>query len=162
MVNLVAGVGCGHLYNLALKSSPWSWLPYALAFGTLPPVITLAGIPPRWPRAWMLLAAAALGVAAHFLNTLPDFDDDDATGVRGLPHRLGSSRSRLIATGLLVLASVAAALGPAGMPVGWAWGALAVVGALATVALLGRGKAPFYAAVAIALTDVVLLAVAAS
>lgn len=160
--HLALGVAFGHLYNLYLKATIWSWLPYGVAFGSLPAVVSLADSPAQWPPAWMVGTAAALGIAAHFLNTLPDFDDDAATGVRGLPHRLGAARSRLIATVLLVLASAVAVLGPAGAPATWAWAALAVVVALAAVALLGRGKTPFYAALTIALVDVALLAVVAA
>src|SRR4051794_27946480 len=54
LVHLGLGVASGHLYNLVLKRSVWSWLPYAVAFGTLPAVVTLADVPPRWPPAWML------------------------------------------------------------------------------------------------------------
>ncbi|MFC5729839.1 MULTISPECIES: UbiA family prenyltransferase [Nocardioides] len=159
--HLGLGVALGHLYNLYFKATSWSWLPYAVAFGSLPAVVSLAGSPPEWPPAWMIGTAATLGVAAHFLNTLPDFDDDAATGVHGLPHRIGAGGSRLLATGLLVAATAVAVLGPAGAPATWAWGALAVVVALAALALFGRGRAPFYAAVAIALVDVALLAVVA-
>ncbi len=159
--HLALGVALGHLYNLYFKTTPWSWLPYAMAFGSLPAVVSLAGTPSHWAPAWMVGTAATLGVAAHFLNTLPDLADDAATGVEGLPHRLGALGSRLLATGLLVTATAVAVLGPAGAPAAGAWIALAMVVALATLALFGRGKAPFYAAVAIALVDVVLLAVVA-
>ena len=162
LVNLGLGVTSGHLYNLWFKATPWSWLPYAVAFGTLPAVVTLAAEPPAWPPSWMLLTAAALGVAAHFLNTLPDFDTDAATGIRGLPHRLGATASRIIATTLLVVASAVAVLGPADAPGRTAWIALVFVGLLAVLALVGRGKAPFYAAIAIALVDVALLTVVAA
>jgi 1,4-dihydroxy-2-naphthoate octaprenyltransferase len=110
----------------------------------------------------MVGAAATLGIAAHFLNTLPDLEDDAATGVGGLPQRLGATRSRLIATVLLVLASVVAVLGPAGAPATWAYTALAVVIALAALALFGKGKTPFYAAITIALANVALLAAVAA
>ena len=162
LTHLLLGVAFGHLYNLWFKRTPLSWLPYAVAFGCLPAVVSLAGSPPVGPPAWMVLTASALGVAAHFLNTLPDFDDDAATGVQGLPHRVGATASRVIATVLLVAGSAVAVLGPSGAPSGWAWGALAVVVALAAVALVGRGRAPFYAAIAIALVDVVLLTVVAA
>ena len=158
-VHLGLGVASGHAYNLYFKRTRWSWLPYAVAFGILPAVVTLADVPYRWPPGWMMASAATLGVAAHFLNTLPDFDADAATGVRGLPHRLGPTRTRLIATALLVVASVTAALGPARAPGRWTAAALAVVAVLAVVAATGRGKVPFAAAIAIALVDVLLLTV---
>lgn len=151
-------VGSGIAYNLGLKATRWSFLPYLVAFGSLPAVVTLAAPDPRLPAAWLPAASAALGVAAHFLNTLPDLDDDVATGIRGLPHRIGRTRSRVVATSLLLAASVAAVVGPSGPPALWAWGALVVAAALALVALAGRGKAPFRAAMAIAVVDVTLLA----
>jgi 4-hydroxybenzoate polyprenyltransferase len=159
LVHLGLGVSSGHLYNLWLKRTAWSWLPYAVAFGTLPAVVTLADVPHHWPPLWMMATAAALGVAAHILNVLPDLAADEVTGVRGLPHRLGAGPSRAAAVVLLVLASVAAVLGPAGTPDAWAWGVLAVVGGLAVVASVGHGRSPFRAAIAIALVDVVLLTV---
>jgi 4-hydroxybenzoate polyprenyltransferase len=159
LVNIVLGMGSGHAYNLGLKSTAFSWLPYALAFGTLPAVVTLAGTDPALPPWWMAAAAAALGVGAHFLNTLPDLAADAATGVRGLPHRIGAGASRAVATILLVAASGAAVLGPDDRPT-WGWAALAGVLLLAVAALRGRGRRPFQAALLIALVDVVLLVVA--
>jgi len=152
-------VAFGHLYNVHFKATPWSWLPYAVAFGSLPAVVSLANSPPRWPPTWMVATAAALGIAAHFLNALPDLEDDAATGVRGLPHRLGAGRSRTVATALLLAASLVAVLGPAGTPDTWAVAALAVVVVLAGVVSFGRGRTPFQAAIGIALTVVALLTV---
>ncbi len=157
VLHLVCVVGAGHAYNLGLKATAWSWTPYAVAFGSLPAVAWLAGPDPAGPPAWTLGAGAALGVGAHFLNTLPDLAEDAATGVRGLPHRLGERASRTLAAGLLVAASVLAVLGPAGAPPAWSLAVLAAVAALGLVAMVGTGRAPFRAAMAIALVDVVLL-----
>jgi 4-hydroxybenzoate polyprenyltransferase len=159
LTHLLLLVAFGHLYNVYFKATPWSWLPYAVAFGSLPAVVTLAGEPAGWPPAWMVLVAASLGVAAHFLNALPDLVADEATGIRGLPHRIGASASRAVATTLLLVASGLAVLGPAGAPGAWAWPVLAAVAALAVLALVGQGKVPFYAAITIALADVMLLTV---
>ncbi|SDU78351.1 4-hydroxybenzoate polyprenyltransferase [Jiangella alkaliphila] len=149
-------VGCGVGYNLTLKRTVFSWLPYAVAFGLLPAVVSLALDPPEWPPGWMIAAGALLGVGAHLVNVLPDLDDDAATGVRGLPHRLGPGRARVAAVVVLAVASVLVALGP-GRPPAWAWAGLVVVGGLVVSALRGRGATPFRAAMAIALVDVVLL-----
>lgn len=159
MVHLGLVVFSGHAYNFGAKSTAFSWLPYAVAFGSLPAVVTLAGDPSSLPPWWMVATAAGLGVAVHFLNVMPDLDADEATGVRGLPHRLGATASRVTATVLLLVASVAVVLGPSGVS-RWGWLALVVVGCLAAVAFAGRGRVPFQAAVAIALLDVVLLATA--
>lgn len=156
LVHLVLLVGMGHAYNLGLKATALSWLPYAVAFGSLPAVVSLAGPDRAAPAWWLVVAGTALGVGAHLLNALPDLDDDLATGVRGLPHRLGARASRVAAAVVLAGASLAAALGP-GDPGPLAWAALALVAVLAVVAASGRGRTPFRAAVVVALVDVVLL-----
>ena len=163
VVHLVLGIGAGQTYNLGLKRTALSWLPYAVTFGTLPAVVSLAGSgpgAPAWPPWWMLAAGATLGVGAHVLNALPDLADDLRTGVRGLPHRLGERTARPLAAGLLVAASVLAAFGPAGAPAAWVWVVLLALAGLAAFALTGRGRGPFRAAMVIALLDVVLLVAA--
>ncbi|MEH0474176.1 UbiA family prenyltransferase [Streptomyces sp. B21-097] len=157
LLNATLATGAGHAYNLGLKATVWSWAPYACAFGTLPSVVTLAGPDRVWAPLWMTGAGAALGVGAHLLNTLPDLADDERTGVRGLPHRIGERRSRALAAVLLPAASLLTVLGPAGRPPVWAWAALGPVIVLAVVTLVARGRTPFRAAVTIALVDVVLL-----
>jgi 4-hydroxybenzoate polyprenyltransferase len=102
VAHLVA-VGAALGYNLGLKATPASPLPYLLAFGLLPVVTTLAvtpGAPLPWPQ---VAAAALLGAGAHAANTVGDAAADELTGVRGLPQRLGPRRS-LVATAVLVAA----------------------------------------------------------
>src|ERR1700728_3885680 len=75
-------------YNLGLKSTIWSGASYAVAFGLLPSfsASALPGHPlARWP---VTIAAALLGLGAHFANVLPDLADDARNGVRGLPQGL--------------------------------------------------------------------------
>jgi 4-hydroxybenzoate polyprenyltransferase len=76
-------------YNAGLKNTIFSVAPYIVSFGLLPLMVTLAKQPPSLVVWWAMAAGAALGVAAHFANVLPDLEDDAATGVRGLPHRMG-------------------------------------------------------------------------
>ncbi|MCD4526801.1 UbiA family prenyltransferase [Nocardioides sp. cx-173] len=142
-------------YNLGLKATAWSWLPYAVSFGLLPVVVSLAGAPPEAPPAWVPIAAALLGVGAHLVNVLPDLADDAATGVHGLPHRIGPSRLPAAATAVLVAGSVVVAVGTRFTLASVV--ALGCVALLAAVALVGRGRTPFLAAVAIALVDAVAL-----
>lgn len=153
-------VAMGQAYNLGLKATVWSWVPYAVAFGSLPAVVSLAGPDPAVAPWWMLAAGATLGVGAHLLNTLPDLDDDARTGVRGLPHRLGALRARLLAAFLLAAASLSAGLGPAGAPGPLVVTGLVVGAGLLAIAVLGRGRLPFQAAMALALLDVALLVAA--
>jgi 4-hydroxybenzoate polyprenyltransferase len=163
--HLILAVAAAHAYNLHLKSTVWSGLPYVVAFGAAPAVVSLAAMPPRWPPGWMVAAAATLGFAAHLLNALLDVEADAATGVRGLPHRLGERRGRAVATALLVAASVVVVAGPgasSALPSNSTWIALSGVGALATIALIGRRIASFRAAIGIALINVVLIAARAA
>ena len=150
-------VAAGWAYNLGLKSTVWSWVPYAVAFGALPVFVNLAGdggVPPLWVPA----AGALLGVGAHLVNALPDLDDDLATGVRGLPHRIGARWTGPLATAVLVTASLLICVA-ASLTGHWAtWVGLLVVAGLAIVAVTGSGRTPFRAAMGIALVDVALLA----
>ena len=157
LVHLLLGVASGWAYNLGLKRTAWSALPYAVAFGVLPAVVSLALPAGSWPPVWMMATGAVLGVGAHLLNALPDLADDAATGVRGLPQRLGAGRVRVLAPGVLLVGSVVATLGPGGAVPAGAWVGLAVCVALAAAAVLGRGKGPFVAAIGIALVDVAVL-----
>ena len=109
LVHLLA-VTAGLAYDLALKSTLLSPLPYALAFGLLPGVATLSGAQPAWPAPAATAAAALLGVAAHLANTVPDAEDDARTGVAGLPQRIGPRRSALVS--VLVLTTAALVLLP--------------------------------------------------
>jgi 4-hydroxybenzoate polyprenyltransferase len=154
-VHLVC-TAAGWAYNLGLKATAWSWLPYAVCFGGIPVFVALADRPSALPPAWIPVTGALLGVGAHFLNVLPDLGDDAATGIRGLPHRVGARWSPVVATAVLVLASVVTVVGSDVGPVPAA-ATLLLVGALAVVALVGRGRGPFLAAIGIALVDVALL-----
>jgi 4-hydroxybenzoate polyprenyltransferase len=147
-------------YNLRLKSTALSWLPYALAFGAIPSIVTL-GLPRSpWAPGWATAAGALLGVGAHLANVLPDLADDAATGVRGLPHRLGNRWSAALSAVLLLAATAVLAVGP-GRP--GATGLVALGGAAAVTAaglLLARragSRAPFRAAMVVAAVDVALL-----
>jgi 4-hydroxybenzoate polyprenyltransferase len=137
-----------------------------VAFGVLPAVVTLSRADGVAPAAWAVGAGALLGVGAHLTNVLPDLDDDRATGVRGLPHRLGRRPTGLLAAVVLFVASLTIALGPAGSPAAGALAGLGVAAALAVVAAVASVRAgsrtPFTAAVLIALVDVALLVASGS
>ena len=130
---------CGWLYNLGLKATALSWLPYAVAFGMLPAVATLSDSPPGWPAPWALAAGALLGVAAHLANVLPDLLDDAATGVRGMPHRLGPRATALAGAGILLAASAVILFGPGGAPGPWRWAAF-----VAALVVTGTAAASAY------------------
>jgi 4-hydroxybenzoate polyprenyltransferase len=154
---------CGWAYNLGLKATVLSWLPYAIAFGLLPAVVTLSASPPRWPAAWALTAGALLGVAAHLANVLPDLGEDAANGVRGLPHRLGAKATALAGAGSLLVASAVILFGAGGEPGPWRWAgfvaALMVAGTSAASAYHDPSSQRFFrATILIAAMDLVFFA----
>jgi len=163
-VHLVAVAGAWS-YNLGLKATAWSWVPYLMSFGLLPGVATFAlpnHVPPPW---WVVLAGALLGVGAHLANALPDLEDDAATGVRGLPHRLGRAMSSVGAAVVLLGGTLAVVIGPPGAPSAGAWlgaGLAAFVAAVGVVAGVSRrtSRLPFACAITVAAIDVTLLVVA--
>jgi protoheme IX farnesyltransferase len=151
------------LYDWPLKSTALSVLPYLVAFGLLPAfvVVALPGHPA--PPVWLVAAGSLLGAGAHFANVLPDLADDAATGVRGLPHRIGAAWSQFAAAALLLAATLVLVFGPGGPP-SWA----GVAAGIAAVVVLptgwytarratGRPVAMFRAVIVVALIDVVLL-----
>lgn len=159
----VVMMAAGWAYNAGLKSSLASGLAYAVGFGLIPAfsASTLPGSP--LPQLWTLGAAALLGLGAHFANVLPDLAGDRVGGVRGLPQRVaegpgGATAVRLIALGLLLVASALIVLGPGG-PYGWpSLLGLGAAGVLALIGAVARGRGPFRAAIAIAAVDVLLFA----
>lgn len=160
----LAAVASAWSYDLVLKRTALSVLPFAVSFTLLPAYIVL-GLPgapaPPW---WLLVAGALLGSGAHFANVLPDLGDDAATGVRGLPHRLGPGGATAASALLLLAASVVLAVGPPGRTrLSGDVAVLAAAGALVAGWVLGRragSRAPFRAVLVVALVDVALVVLA--
>jgi 4-hydroxybenzoate polyprenyltransferase len=158
---LLVLVASGWTYNAGLKRTAASVLPYVTGFGALPAGVVAAA--PGTPIApwWLVTAGGLLGAAAHLANVAPDLEDDLATGVRGLPHRLGARVSALVAALLLGSASLLLVVGPDGPPsvAGWVGLALAVP-ALAVAAAAGTERfrrLAFPAVMLLTVLDVVLL-----
>src|SRR5664279_1994312 len=105
-------VAAGWAYNLGVKATVLSGLAYIIGFGALPaaPYLALPGHP--WPPWWAPTTGALLGLGAHFANVLPDLRDDAATGVRGLPQRLGPRLGVLVMAIALAAASIVLGFGP--------------------------------------------------
>jgi 4-hydroxybenzoate polyprenyltransferase len=132
-------------YNAGLKNSPASALPYVVSFGLLPSIASLARQTPELPAWWVYAAGALLGVAAHFANVLPDFDDDRRTGVRGLPHRIGPAASVMLAVVGIVVAAIAVLIGSlieGASPLAMIAFALLVAGIAAAVMIRMRRRGP--------------------
>jgi 4-hydroxybenzoate polyprenyltransferase len=158
---LLVLVASGWAYNLGLKRTPASVLPYLTGFGSLPAGVVAAA--PGTPAApwWLVAAGAALGGAAHVANVAPDVADDLATGVRGLPHRLGAVPSAVAGALLLGAATLLLVLGPAGPPATLGWLAVALAVPAVVVAALADSprwrRSAFPAVMLLTVLDVVLL-----
>ena len=150
-------------YNLGLKNSPVSVLPYIVSFGLLPMIATLARPVPAAAAAWALALGALLGVAAHFANVLPDLDDDARTGIAGLPHRIGRTASGVVIWVSLAAGAVVAFFGPMGEPSTLQRIGLGVTLLLAVAIAVVLRRPPtrllFQLIIAAALVNVVLLSV---
>ena len=158
----LGAVAAGWSYNVALKSTWASWVPFALAFGALPAVATLALPGHPAPAAWLAGAGAALGVAGHLTNATPDLADDRRTGVVGFPHRVGARAALTLATLLLAAASALVVFGRPGTPgvlTLVAFGAVVATAAAGLVAARRRpdSRWPFLGIVVLVGVDLVLL-----
>ena len=99
------GIACGVGYNFYFKFSVLSPLPYAIAFAALPSSIAISK--DVTPPLWMLLGGSIFGMAAHFINVIKDMDQDHLSGIQGLPQRLGTKKSIIVAVTLIALGVLA-------------------------------------------------------
>ena len=95
------GIACGVAYNFYFKFNIFSHLPYALAFAALPSSIVIAQ--EQIPPVLMWLGGSLFGVAAHFINVLKDINEDQISGIGGLPQRMGMRNSIISAAVLIAL-----------------------------------------------------------
>ena len=107
LVHVVA-IASAWSYNAGLKATALSPAPYALSFALLPAFVALGPPTWAWPQPAIMIATGLLGVGAHFINTLADRQDDQTTGIRGLPQRMSASGALLV--GVALLAGCAAAI----------------------------------------------------
>lgn len=132
-------LGSAWAYNVGLKSSASSLVPFLVSFGIFPSLAPLSAADPAFAAGWAWIAGAVLGAAVHLTNVLPDLDDDASTGVRGLPHRLGARMSAVLAAAGILAGAVAVLVGPAGgdlarvSPVSWVFFCAVLLVAVATV-----------------------------
>ncbi len=104
----LAGWLCGMVYDVWLKRTRLSWLPYSIAFPLVPVWVYLAADAWRPLLWWVFPLGAALGLSLHLANQSPDIAADRAAGVRGAAQTLGSARSRGAAIAMFGLAGAAA------------------------------------------------------
>ncbi len=150
----LSAVAAAIAYNVGLKSTLASAVPYAYAFGALPAFVTLGRTGSPAPPAWAVTAGALMGVGAHFVNTLPDRVADEVAGVRGLPQRLPATLAVVIGVAFLSAGALVVTLGPPGKPSAtnlW-FGVAALVNSAAVVGavLVGRHRWAWWLTIAVA------------
>jgi 4-hydroxybenzoate polyprenyltransferase len=107
-------VGWAVAYNFYFKFNVFSPLPYAVAFAALPSCMAFSK--DQMPPLWMWLGGALFGVAAHFLNVIKDMKQDNQSGIKGLPQRVGTKASVFVAVLLIASAIALLALSDLSLP----------------------------------------------
>jgi 4-hydroxybenzoate polyprenyltransferase len=99
-------IAIGLAYDLRLKGTAWSWLPFAVGIPILP-VFGWAGATGGLTAMFAVLlpAAVAAGAALAIANSLVDVDRDRSAGVSSVAIALGEERAR--AVGIFLLGAVA-------------------------------------------------------
>jgi len=99
-------------YNLKLKSTLFSVVPYMISFGALPWAIYVAA--GTSPPIWIVLGFILIASAFHFLNVLKDMESDVGLGILGLPQVIGCKKSVTVVIVLIGLGILDVALGSLG------------------------------------------------
>jgi 4-hydroxybenzoate polyprenyltransferase len=138
-------LGAGLAYDLGLRRTPLSWVPWWAGMAVLPleGYASVGSIPSRLLVLIPLSGLIAIGL--HFANALPDIDGDRRSGRRSLPVIVGDSVSQWAGPITLVVAGLIAALvaGPLGQG-GWVfWGGLAVLALGVVTVTVSRSRRPF-------------------
>jgi 4-hydroxybenzoate polyprenyltransferase len=111
---LVIANGCGLIYDLGVKRTPLSWLPYLIALPLVPiwAWLVMDGFQPR--LLWLYPIGGLFIVAIHLAQVLPDIAGDRGQGERGLAVVLGERWTPIAlwaaALGTTVVVGIAAAI----------------------------------------------------
>jgi heme o synthase len=138
-------LGAGLAYDLGLRRTPLSWVPWWGGMAVLPleGYASVGTVPSKLLVVLPLTGLLAIGL--HFANALPDIEGDRLAGRRSLPVLAGAGGSRwagpaaLAAAGVLALA-LAGPLGQAGVMF---FGGLAVLGVGVGAVAITRSARPF-------------------
>jgi len=132
---VLIGLASGWFYDLWAKPTPFSFLPFAIAFPLLPTWVGLIAGRPPGSFAWLVIAGAFLAVAIHLADGLPDIETDAAAEIRPLAVALGRDQSIRVMLGCALAGSLVVVAALASRPLI----AIAVgVTALVAVSLLAR------------------------
>lgn len=131
-------IGIGLAYDLRLKGTVWSWLPFAVGIPILP-VFGWLGATGLLPPVFALLVpvAVAAGTALAIANSLVDVERDRAAGVSSIAIALGARWAWAVQAWLVVVIAVVAVVSAVilGAPAGRVW----LVAAAGCVPIVGAG-----------------------
>jgi 4-hydroxybenzoate polyprenyltransferase len=100
------GTACGWAYDLWLKATPLSFVPFAVAFPLMPFWIGVLAGRPLTSLVVLFLGGSPLATAIHLGDAIPDRDQDRNAGLRTLAVTLGKPGAELAAAGLLLLGTM--------------------------------------------------------
>jgi len=105
------GTGAGLAYDLRLKGTPISWLPYAVGVPLLPLFAWLGGSG-SLPGPILLAAGLAVpaGAGLALANELPDLERDAASGLQSVTTLLGRGAAWALGAALEIGVAIGAAL----------------------------------------------------
>jgi 4-hydroxybenzoate polyprenyltransferase len=126
----------GFVYDLRLKGTEWSWLPFAIGIPLLP-VYGWIGATGALPYTFIILVPAAVlaGAAIAIANARADMEADRDSGVGSVALRLGDARSWSIHATLLAMVAVVAVASL----VAWAAAWPTLIGAVVGTLVVGTG-----------------------
>ena len=100
----LAGLGVGIAYDVRLKGTTWSWLPFAVGIPILP-IYGWLGATGTLPAAFAVVVPSAIlaGAALAIANARADIEVDLAAGTRSIAIALGAQRSWIVHAFLLLI-----------------------------------------------------------
>ncbi len=138
-------LGAGLAYDLGLRRTPLSWVPWWGGMAVLPleGYASVGAVPSKLLVVVPLSGLLAIGL--QFANALPDIEGDRLAGRRSLPVLAGAGRSQSAGPAAIVAAGVLALLlaGPLGQAGLLFFSGLAVLGVGVGAVAITRSARPF-------------------
>jgi len=103
---VLLGIACGWAYDLKLKRTALSFLPFAVAFPLVPLWVAMIAGRPLEALGPVLLGGIPLSVSIHLADAIPDRAPDRAAGVNTLAVTLGRPGAEVAAVVLLLLGTL--------------------------------------------------------
>jgi 4-hydroxybenzoate polyprenyltransferase len=100
------GTACGWAYDLWLKATPLSFVPFAVAFPLMPFWIGVLAGRPLTSLVVLFLGGSPLATAIHLADAIPDRHRDQESGLKTLAVVLGRPGAEMATAGVLLLGTI--------------------------------------------------------